>query len=143
MNLTLISAALAFALGFGAAYKIQGVRIELADKQRSEIALEAERLVSRLESQRSAQNIAAQNNRALRESRLRADADAARGAAVSLRSALDAAVQTARADPVACADTALAISRLQLECSAAYGDLAATADRHVSDLQTLIDAWPR
>jgi len=143
MNLTIISAAIGMAIGYGLSWELQQGNIDRVDKQRLEIALENERLVSRVESARSTQNIAAQNDRAKRESKLRLDADANRAAADSLRSALSTVVQASRDDPTTCPDRTATTAELFVQCGSALGELAAKADQHVSDLKTLIQAWPK
>ena len=143
MNPLLISALVSAALGFSGAWKIQSMRISHAEKQRLEIAQEAQRLVHRVESQRSAQVITAQNDRARRESKLRLDGAASSAAVDSLRVALHAAVLNANTNPDACADTAATFGELLTDSGTAYSELAGACDRHVSDIQTLIDSHPK
>lgn len=143
MNLTVIASIVSGALCFGLAWNLQQGRFDHAEKQRLEIAQENERIASRVESQRSAQNIAAQNARALRESQLRADAAASSAVVTGMRGALAAAVQTIRDDPATCADTAATFGVVLSDISGAYSELAGTCDRHVSDIKTLIDSYPK
>jgi len=143
VNLTLIGAAIAFAMGFSVAWGTQTLRIQHADKQRSEIALESERLVSRQESARSAQVLAAQNNRAKRESKLRLDAVVSRNAADELRTQSDAALQAARTSHDACLVRAIAYSVVLDQCVTQYQELGRAASGHVSDIQALTDSWGR
>jgi len=143
MNFTLISAAVAAALGFGAAWQIQTARIEHAENNRIEIAREQEREISRLESKRSLEYIDAQNRARQRESKLRMDAAAAVAAADSLRDALTRSAQAARDDPGSCPDRTATASELLVECSQEYTTLAGRCSRHVSDIETLIGAWPK
>ena len=79
-----------------------------------------------------------------REAKLKADvaatragADRLRGDLAALRSRLSSAPQTTVLDT---ADTALAVLG---DCAAAYGDMAAAADGHRNDAQTLMEAWPK
>ena len=78
-----------------------------------------------------------------RETVLRRDADAARVAAGGLRDDLAALRRgTAQASDEARALAAAAVDDVLGQCTDRYQRLAETSDRHVSDLRTLIDAWP-
>lgn len=86
----------------------------------------------------------AQNAATERETKLRADYDAARRAALGLRdtvATLRGGLPSASAD--ACRATADAAFAVFGECSDRLGEVAAAADSLASDRQTLIDAWPR
>ena len=88
----------------------------------------------------------AQNEAKKREVALRADVQSARNALDSLRHAADlsrAAYRLTGATPAASADAADAALDLLVRCSQRYSDLAAKADAHVSDIQTLTEAWPK
>lgn len=143
MKTHMITAAVAAVLAFGAAWYIQDLRSIENENHRIAQQIEAEREISRMESKRSAEVIAAQNAARLREGKLRMDAAAAKSAVAGLRRALDAAVQAARADFATCVDTAATEAELLAQCSQRYSELAATADRHVSDIKTLTEAWPK
>ena len=142
MNFTLISAAIAAAIGFGTAWQIQSWRMDADEDNRIEIAREQEREISRLESKRSLEYIDAQNRARQRESKLRMDAATASAAVAGLRRAADSAVQAARTDPLTCPDTSAAFGAVLVDISSAYSELAITCDRHVSDLKTLSETWP-
>jgi hypothetical protein len=79
---------------------------------------------------------------AIRESRIRADAVRARGSDDGLRDDL-AAFNARRTSCAAEADRTAAITELLRESVTAYRELAATCDRHVNDIRTLLDAWPK
>jgi len=143
MNFTLISAAVAGAIGFGAAWQIQTARIEHAENHRIEIAREQEREISRLESKRSLEYIDAQNRARQRESKLRADVATANAAVDSLRDSITSYVQATRSNPDACAVRTDAIGQLLAECSKVYSEMAGIADRLNSDRVMLMDAWPK
>lgn len=86
----------------------------------------------------------AQNAATERETKLRADYDAARRAALGLRdtvASLRSGLPGASAD--SCRTTADAALAVFGECSAEYQRVAEIADRHASDRQTLIEAWPK
>jgi len=143
MNFTLISAIVAAAIGFGTAWQIQSWRMDANENHRITQQAEAERELYALEQKRSAQVVAAANAARLRERKLRLDAAAAVAAADSLRSALTRNVQAARDDPGSCPDRTATASELLVECSQEYTTLAGRCSRHVSDIETLIGAWPK
>lgn len=143
MNLTIISAAIAGAIGFGTAWQIQSWRATEDENNRITQQREAERELSRLEQARSLQVLTAQNDARKRESKLRADAAAANDAVSQLRDTLHSSVQAARGDPYADAVRANALGELLTECSTEYSKMAGIADRLNSDRVMLMDAWPR
>ena len=86
----------------------------------------------------------AQNEAREREANLRRDAADARTESdglhndvAGLRAALDGST---RASAV---DRAVAVGAVLAQCAARYQVLAERSDRHVNDLRTLIEAWPR
>lgn len=86
----------------------------------------------------------AQNAATKRETKLRADADAARRTVDGLRGTLynfrASLPNAAPAAVIARADTA---AELLQQCADEYRSVAEAADRIASDRQTLIDAWPK
>ena len=86
----------------------------------------------------------AQNAATKRETKLRADADAARRTVDGLRGTLynfrASLPNAAHATVIARADTA---AELLGTCADEYRSVAEAADRIASDRQTLIDAWPK
>ena len=78
----------------------------------------------------------------------RAKAQAANAAAAvrerdSLRNTIAAAsLRLPDATPSACTEYGAAVSGLLNQCSAAYQELAAVADGHVSTIRLMQDAWP-
>lgn len=56
--------------------------------------------------------------------------------------AADAARRLAAAPPAAVLEYALAVNAVYDDCRAAYGDLAAKATGHASDVRTHREAWP-
>lgn len=86
----------------------------------------------------------AQNDARTRETSLRAAAVAAASESDGLRGdveALRASLAGASAD--AATQRALAIGGVLAQCGARQQVLSARCDRHVNDLRTMIDAWPR
>ena len=86
----------------------------------------------------------AQDEATKRQTKLAADAAAARGAAAGLRDDLRAArgnlSQAARPALVEYASTS---GELLDECSRSYTDLARQADGHAADAVMLLEAWPK
>jgi hypothetical protein len=86
----------------------------------------------------------AQNDARKREIFLRAAADGARGELDGLRIEIDAARdQLAGASKNAAVERAIAVGAVLQDCSRRYTGLAEKADRHVSDIRTLTDSWPK
>lgn len=86
----------------------------------------------------------AQNEARKRETNLRAAAAAAADQLDGLRVDLDATRdQLAGATREAAIERSVAVGAVLQECGRRYTGLAAKADRHVSDIRTLIDAWPK
>lgn len=83
------------------------------------------------------------NDARKRENKLRADADAARRNADSLRNQLnDATRRIVDAPPDAVAEYATTGNELFADCSRRYQELAGKADGHAADVRTLVQAWP-
>lgn len=133
--LSLLSAA-AYAV-YHAGYNAREV-IALQEKAQAEAALKA------VETQWRTKYDIAMREAAKREFQIRNDAHLAHVAADGLRQQLaDTAREFANYTPSALADTATTLSDLLGICSDKYTELAQSADRHVSDIETLIDAWPK
>jgi len=80
----------------------------------------------------------------IREAKLKADADSARAAVVSLRLSLSKAHERIReASRPAVDEYAVTVSELYGECEAELAETAAKADGHASDAMKLRDAWPK
>lgn len=143
MNLTLISAALAAAIGFGSAWKLQQGNFDHAENERLAQAQSQERELHATEQKRVNQVLDAQNNAKLRESKLRLDAATAESAADSLRAQSTGALLAARADHNACIERTIAFDLVLAQCVAEYQHLGDVADRHASDIQMMQEAWPK
>lgn len=86
----------------------------------------------------------AQNNARKRETTLKRDADAARGAAVSLRDQLAHATRAlSGATCDASREYAATVNELFGQCAERYRAVAEQADRHSSDAVMLQEAWPK
>ena len=142
MNLTLISAAVAAAMGFGAAWQIQGHFI-----LKTELAAKDERInqqrVARATSERySAALSKAQTDAQTRRTVIAAAVDSNGAGLIGLRHTADSVRSSAATDSArdAYAD---AVTELFDQCGQALVRVAGEADGHVSDKQTLMSAWPR
>ncbi|MDP2323519.1 MAG: hypothetical protein Q8N51_05760 [Gammaproteobacteria bacterium] len=147
MNPLILSALIAAALSAGSAYQIQEWRYGAKEKarveQESAQALAAQRDLRALENRRYAVAASAQVAAVGRDISLRRDADGSRAALISLSNAAEQALREAGTSHDACTVRATAISELLTVCAARHRELGEKASRHVSDIQTLTDAWPR
>ena len=85
----------------------------------------------------------AQNEATKRETKLRADADAARRTVDGLRGALyDFRASLPNAAPAAVIARADTAAELLGACVSEYRGVAESADRHAADAVMLLDAWP-
>lgn len=137
------TAVISAALAATGAWQVQNWRADAHEKDRLAAQAMDQRSAYVLEQKRSASVIVAQNNGRAREARLRSDAADLRGTVDGLQRDTAAAVQASRASLDACAIAAAAIGELYVASETANRDLTEKADRHVSDIQTLMDAWPK
>lgn len=129
--------------------RLAGAQTEAAQAREQVASMEADIAQANTEAaQRAAalqsQVLKAQNEAIKREAVLRADIAAARTESDGLRD--DAAAlrdQLAGATREAAIDRAAAVAAVLSQCAARHQVLAASCDRHVNDLRTLTEAWPR
>lgn len=141
----------AVALGAGAAWNIQGVRLDALEvefgKYRNEAeqnALAAKRLLMDKENFWRQEKENARINALAREAQLKKDVSVAQSTVGGLRDDIGALQARLATSPVAaCIDTAATLGELLGQCSESYRDMAEIADRHASDAKTLIEAWPK
>ena len=138
-------------VGSSAAWYIQSIRIDKAEAAHLRYAAEVEQ--NAVAAKRAAldkegfwrQEIEnARINAQSREARLKRDAANAQSAVVGLRndiSALRARLATSTDETVL--NAAASIGALFVRCADEYRAMAEIADRHASDVQTLIEAWPK
>ncbi len=142
------AAAIAGVLAFGAAWQVQAWRYDTQiDGIKAHHAAESAKAQADVRAQELAFNQRlqdAQNAATKRETKLRADAAAARRTADGLRLTLydfrASLPGASTAALIARADTA---AELLGTCADEYRSVAEAADRIASDRQTLIDAWPK
>lgn len=139
--LAALSAKLSFDAG-SARSDLAEVRVEKADLETAVAQANARAQTQATEF--SNKVIKAQNDAKERETTLRSaavaaafESDGLRDDLATLRVQLD---QTTRAAAI---ERALALGVVLQQCSKEYQGLAAIADRHASDVQTLIQAWPK
>lgn len=149
--LRLIPFAVSALAGFAIAWWIQGLRLTSAEQEFIEYKQDqreiyqdavdaAQKKTAALETKvKEAENAAterAKENKIL--------ADAVNRTSASLR---DATATTRSGLPVASRDACIKTADTGLalldKCQAEYGRLAAAADGHVSDIKTLMEAWPK
>lgn len=137
------TAFIAAALAATGAWKVQQWRFDAKEKERVEQELNDERVRAATQIRREEAVIVAQNQAQARARSLRMDADGSRAALVGLSSSADQALRDAATSHAACTERAAAIRVVLDQCGGAYQELGAIADRHASDVKTLMDAWPR
>jgi hypothetical protein len=135
----LVSASLAF----GGAWRVQDWRYKSKEAENESIRA-AEGFAAGNAAKGQIQNVSNAQSAATRR-----DASLRRAAADSadqlrlLHEASAAALRTAATSLDACTERAATFSRLLDHCGQDYQDLGERADRHVSDIRTLMDAWPK
>lgn len=139
---TLISIVIA-AISFGGAWTIQDWRFGAKEKALVEQKLAEVRLAAEADKKRLESALRAQAKAVERERKQRAAAAALRGSVVSLSTHTAATVRDASASQAACLERVDTLGKLFDASAEAYSDMAGAADRHVSDIKTLIDAYPK
>lgn len=123
--------------GFGKGYQ----RRDLEAKAQVLAAEQQARAVEQLMTKKLQE---AQTNARKRETALRRDADAARGAALSLRDQLAHATRAlSGATCDASREYAATVNELFGQCAERYRAVAEQADKHSSDSVMLQEAWPK
>ena len=130
-------------IGFTGGWTVQSWRYGAKETKRAEQQLVDQRLAAATTVRRLDNSIQAQNAAVSRNRDLRMAAAGSRDALIGLHDASAAALRESSASLAACTDRATAISVVLDQCGAAYQRLGEKADRHASDVKTLIDAWPR
>ena len=125
---------------------VNGWRVE-SHYQSQISAIEAERQAERNEAERKTRLISDQytealNNARTRENEIRLAADGARSELDRLRITIKKRSAAVTASPASAVDYSIASADVFGECAAELTALAGKADGHVSDLRTMIEAWP-
>ena len=129
--------------GFGSAWKIQDWRYGAREAEHAQQILADQRLSAAVAIRRADNVIDAQNAATIRDRGLRDAAAGARAALVGLHDAAGRAMRDAEASHSTCVDAATAQRAVLTQCAESYQGMAEVADRHVSDIKTLIDASPK
>lgn len=132
----------AFASGGVVAWKVQNWRQAEQEVQRVQLQLENQRLVAATRTRQAQAVIAAQNEGQIRAARMRVVVDAVRAANDGLRDEIATTVRDASISLDACAQRAAALGELLGTATESHRLLAEKADRHTSDIRTLIAACP-
>jgi len=147
VNLTLIaalvSAAVSGAAGFGLAWRLQTATINSIELESANERISQQRTARQNTERLMAQYASAQSNATVRAITLRRDAVSAADVGSGLRLKTADAVRTAASDPALCSDTATALGELLTTVSTERRELAEKADRHVIDIQALIERQPK
>ena len=138
----LATALISAALAASGTYKIQQWKFDSKEKDRAEqelsnVRLSAATAVRRIDTVSQAQSAAA-----IRSDVLRRSADASRTALDGLRESSTSALRAAATSLDASTATIATYDRLLGQCGREYQELGAVADRHSSDIRTMIAAWP-
>ncbi len=125
------------------AWQVQDWRYGAEKAEHAEQQLENQRLAAKAALRNADRVIEAQNKAEVRARGLRLDAAGARVAAISLHDAAAAAMRDAAVSHTACTERAAALGDVLQASAERYRDLGETCDRHVSDIKTLIESWPK
>jgi hypothetical protein len=116
-------------------------KYKLAVEEASKVSIEAARAKETEWNEKLNQE---RNDAAKRETAIHADVVRATSTVNSLRNELsDTKDRIAKAPVYSCPDAAAAIGELFAVCTERYIGLAEKADRHSSDVKTLIESWPK
>lgn len=142
MNLMIISSAIAFAMGFGVAWQVQSGRMDSLKLEAANERINQQRIARQTSERYSAALAQAQNAAQTRRSVIAASVDANGAGLIGLRDTT-AAVRSSAATDTARDAYADAVTELFDQCSTTLVRVAGQADGHLSDLQTMIEAWPK
>lgn len=143
MNLTIISAAVAGAVGFGAAWQIQSGRMDSLKLEAANERITKDR-ATRAQAERHIATVAAtQASAAKRVAVMAGVSDNNRTELQRLQSHATESLRAAAGSLDACLASANALSVISNQCSERYSTLARDAQGHLSDIQTLTEAWPK
>ena len=136
------------ALAFGAAWQVQGMRygeqITTIKQQHTDAALSSARNALKLTEHYRENADAAVRKAEARAAQNKRDADSLRAELDGLRGDLaDVPDRIRNASREAVDQYAATATVVFGECAARYSELAGAATGHASDVQTLMDAWPK
>lgn len=143
MTPQLLITALIAAAGFGAGWQIQAWRQNEKEKDHAEQKLVEVRQSAAADIRRLDNTITAQRAATTREVALRRDRDSANSKLERLRDALRSDMPGASSTGDACPVRADPARELLAACATELVEMGGIADRHASDAQSLMDAWPK
>ena len=143
MSPQIVLASVILLIGFVSGWTVQDWRFSSKEADRAQQELATVKQSAAADVRRLDNTIDAQSKATIRERALRGDADALRGAVVGLSDAENRALRTARDSQDTCLVAATTFRELFDASTEEYRALAEKADRHASDIQTLIDAYPK
>lgn len=143
MNAAIISAAIALALGFGAAWQMQSGNITKLKLEYEQQQSDNARAALKSLEHHSRQIADAQSRAQTRRAVVAGDRVRAGNAASGLRDTTAGLVRASAETPAACPDTAATLALVFGECVGRYIEVAEDADGHRSDAQTLTDSWDK
>jgi hypothetical protein len=138
-----VATALAFAGGFGTAWKLQAENIDALKLEAKDAIIVQQRYARAALERATSQIIAAQNAAQARNARNAADSSRAADAGSGLRIASADTVRAATADTDACGAVVAAYGVVVDESIAVIREMATGFDQCLSDNQALMDAWPK
>ena len=143
MNPQMIIAAVIAAIGFGGGWTIQSWRYGAKEAKNAEQKLVHIQQSAAADIRRLDNVVSAQNQASVRSVGLRIALDGALNELDRLRVTVSNTVPSTCDATSTSTDRATTASELFLECAAAFAELGGKADRHASDLETLMDSWPK
>jgi hypothetical protein len=143
MNLTLIATVVSAVAGFAVAWQLQAHQIVKQELSHANERISIQRAARATIERTSNAVIQAQNAAAGRVAVLKRQSDAAVVAADGLREQIDITQRASATTIDACNRYSIAIGGLLNQCATRYRELGNQAQGHVSDIRTLMAAWPK
>jgi len=140
---SLIVAGFTAVAGFGLAWQLQADNITQLKLEQTNERLAQQRAVHQVKERQLDAVVKAQNNAATRTAVLRRESNDSRTAAQRLLDQSADSLRAASTSLEACTATAATLSVISNQCTTRYSELGEKAQGHVSDIQTMIEAWPQ
>ena len=141
--LYLVAAGVIATTSAAGAWQFQEMRYGNKAKDRVQAELDAERGAFARQERRQQAAIDAANAARAREVGNRVDAAATRDAYSRMLIASSAAAERAKASHDACIVATAAFKTVYDNCTGRYTELGENSQRHVNDIQTLTESWPK
>ena len=143
MNFTLVTSVISAVAGFVVAWQLQAHQIVKQELNHANERISIQRAARSALERNTGAVIKAQNDAAARVAVIKRESDATRASADGLREQIDITQRASATSIDASTRYAIALGGLLNQCAARYRELGDQATGHVSDLRTLMDAWPR